>query len=111
MHVGSSTTAVRDLFPKPMVEVKGSSDVDVVVNRLGGKLAVNLVNTAGPHQTEPILDSIPPVGPLDITIRTPKEPARVTLEPGGQPLPFQYRDGEIQLTLPRLEIHSIIVVD
>ncbi|MCX5644639.1 MAG: alpha-L-fucosidase [Phycisphaerae bacterium] len=101
----------RGLFPKPMVEVKGSSDVDVVVNRLGGRLAVNLVNTAGPHQKEPILDSIPPVGPLDITIRTPKEPAKVTLEPGGQSLPFQYRDGETRLTLPRLEIHSIIVVD
>jgi hypothetical protein len=108
---GFFNVVVRDLFPKPMVEVKGSSDVDVVVNRLGGKLAVNLVNTAGPHQTEPILDSIPPVGPLQITIRTPKEPARVTLEPGSQPLPFQYREGEVQLTLPQLEIHSIIVID
>jgi hypothetical protein len=101
----------RELFPKPIVEVKGSSDVDVVVDRLGGKLAVNLVNTAGPHQREPILDSIPPVGPLQITIRTPQEPARVTLEPGGQALPFQYHAGAVQLTLPQLEIHSIIVVD
>ncbi len=102
---------VRELFPKPMVEVKGSPDVDVVVNRLSGRLAVNLVNTAGPHQSEPILDSIPPVGPLDITIRTQKEPTKVTLEPGSQSLPFQYRDGEIRLTLPRLEIHSVLVVD
>jgi len=101
----------RELFPRPMVEVKGSPEVDVVVNRLGGRLAVNLVNTAGPHQREPILDSIPSVGPLEITIRTPKEPTRVTLEPGGQSLPFQYHDGEVRLTLPRLEIHSIIVID
>ena len=92
----------RELFPKPMVEVKGSPDVDVVVNRLGGRLAVNLVNTAGPHQKEPILDSIPPVGPLEITIRTQKEPAKVTLEPAGQSLPFQYRDGAARLTLPSL---------
>jgi lysophospholipase L1-like esterase len=101
----------RELFPKPMVEVKGSPDVDVVVNRLGGRLAVNLVNTAGPHQQEPILDSIPAVGPLDITIRTPKEPARVTVEPGGQSLPFEYHNGETRLTLPRLEIHSVVVID
>lgn len=99
------------LFPKPLVEVKGSSDVDVVVNRVGGRLAVNLVNTAGPHATEPILDSIPPVGPLDITIRAQNAPTRVTLEPGGQSLPFQHRDGAIHLTLPRLEIHDVIVVD
>jgi hypothetical protein len=102
---------VRQLFPKPLVEVKGSPDVDVVVNRLGGKLAVNLVNTAGPHQREPILDSIPSVGPLDVTIRQTAKPARVMLEPAGTPLAFEHRDGEIHLVVPRVDIHEIIVVE
>jgi hypothetical protein len=100
----------RQLFPKPIVEVKGSSDVDVVVNRLGGKLAVNLVNVAGPHQYEPILDSIPPIGPLDVTIRQQTKPVKVTLEPAGTALPFEYGGGEIHLTVPRVDIHEIIVV-
>lgn len=102
---------VRQLFPKPLVEIKGSAEVDIVVNRIGGKLAINLINTAGPHQTEPILESIPPIGPLTVTIRQPAKPAKVTLEPGGKALAFDYRAGEIQLTLPRLEIHDIIVVE
>ena len=104
---------VRQLFPKPLVEVTGSHDVDVAVNRIGGKLAVNLVNTAGPHadKTQPIIESIPPVGPLQIAIRAEKKPARVTLEPGAQPLPFEHADGQVRLTLPKLEIHSIIVVE
>ena len=101
----------RQLFPKPMVEVKGSPDVDVVVNRLGGKLAVNLVNTAGPHQREPILDSIPPVGPLEMTIRQTARPTKVTLEPAGKPLPFTHQDGEIHLIVPRVDIHEIIIVE
>ncbi len=101
----------RQLFPKPMVEVKGSHDVDVVVNRLDGKLAVNLVNTAGPHQTEPILDTIPPVGPLDVTIRQAAKPAKVTLEPTGTALSFEHRNGEIHLVVPRVDIHEIIVVE
>jgi len=101
----------RQLFPKPMVEVKGSSDVDVVVNRAGDKLAVNLVNTAGPHQSEPILDSIPPVGPLDVTIRQAAKPAKITLEPAGTPLPFEHRNGEIHLVVPQVAIHEIIVVE
>ncbi len=54
----------RRLFPDPMVEVTGSSDVDVCVARNHGKLLVNLVNTAGPHRTKSILESIPAVGPL-----------------------------------------------
>ncbi len=101
----------RQLFPKPLVEVKGSSDVDVSVNRIGGRLAVNLVNTAGPHAEKPLFDSIPPVGPLEITIRAEKKPEKVTLEPGSQPQPFEYRDGAVHLTLPKLEIHSVVVVD
>ncbi len=102
---------VRQLFPKPIVEVKGSPNADVVVNRLGGKLAVNLVNTAGPHRQEPILDSIPPIGPLDVTIRRTAKPARVRLEPAGVSLPFEHRDGEIHLVVPRVDIHEVILVE
>ncbi len=103
----------RQLFPQPLVEVTGSPDVDVAVNRLDGRLTINLVNTAGPHadpQT-PIFDSIPVVGPLAIKIHTATVPARITLEPGSQPVAFEYRAGAAQLTLPRLEIHSVLVVD
>ncbi len=104
---------VRRLFPRPMVEVQGSHDVDVAINRQGGRLAVNLVNTAGPHadRKSPILEAIPPVGPLEISIRTPKAPTRITWEPDGQPLQFQYRDGAARLTLPKLEIHGVMVVE
>lgn len=101
----------RELFPKPIVEVAGSGDVDAVVSRKAGRFMVNLVNTAGPHQTAPVVDSIPPVGPLDVTIRQAAKPAKVTLEPAGIALPFEHRDGEIRITVPRVEIHEIIVVD
>jgi len=102
----------NQLFPKPMVVVTGSPDVDVTVNRLNGQLLVNLVNTSGPHAdvSDPIQDTVAPVGPLEITIRAQTAPTKVTLEPGGQPMQFQFIDSEFHLTLPRLEIHSVIVV-
>ena len=101
----------RQLFPNPLVEVTGSRDVDVVVNRIQGKLAVNLINTAGPHQSEPILESVPPLGPLTVTVRQPAAPIRVSLEPGHQALDFEYRNGLIQVRLPRLEVHDIVVIE
>ena len=101
---------VRQLFPSPMVEVRGSSDVDVSVARNHGKLLVNLVNTSGPHQREPILETIAPVGPLTVSIRLPAQPAKVTLEPSGQPLNMAYREGKLELTVPRVDIHEVIVV-
>jgi len=103
----------RQLFPQPMVEVTGSADVDVSVNRLHGKLAVNLVNTSGPHwdSKKPLIDSIEPVGPLEIAIRVAAKPARITLQPEGQSLAFEYREGIARLTVPRLEIHSIVLIE
>jgi len=97
--------------PEPIVEVKGSTDVDVSVARHRGRLLVHLVNTSGPHATEPIVEAIAPIGPLAVIIRHRAPPAKITLEPSGQPLPFDYRDGAIRLRVPRVDIHEAIVVE
>ena len=104
---------VRELFPNPLVEVKGSRFIDVVLNRIGGKLAINLINTGGPHADEKIhvFDEIPPAGPLELTLRCADKPRRVRLEPEGVDLPFSYSAGMARFELPRLEIHEIILVE
>jgi alpha-L-fucosidase len=104
---------VHELFPKPMVEVKGSSLVDVTVSRLKGRLTVNLVNTSGPHAdvSDPIHHTVQPVGPSNVTIRTGKQPSRMTLEPGAQSIPFEFRDGEASLVVPQLDIHRVLIMD
>ncbi|MFC1607478.1 hypothetical protein ACFL47_05860 [Candidatus Latescibacterota bacterium] len=120
-YVYSSTTTsrdfldavIRELFPEPLVKVEDARDVDVSVNRLKGKLMINLVNTGGDHGNERVktFDSIPPIGPLNITVRTGKKPESVQREPGGEKLDFMYHDGVVSLTYPRLEIHDILVVE
>jgi hypothetical protein len=104
---------VRRLFPAPTVEVRGSSEVDVSLQLVGGKLAVNLVNVSGPHwdAQKPLIDSIAPIGPIELSIRTPSKPSRVHLEPGGQAIPFEYRDGKAVCTVPQVEIHRVVVVE
>jgi hypothetical protein len=103
----------RQLFPSPMVEVKGSANVDVSVNRLHGRIAINLVNTSGAHwdANKPLLDSISPIGPLEIGILAPAKPVRITLQPDGASLPFEYREGTARLTVPQLDIHGIVVIE
>ncbi|UCH62017.1 MAG: hypothetical protein JSU77_09420 [Fidelibacterota bacterium] len=107
------SSIVRELFPQPLVEVIGSQYVDVTANRKDGKLAINLVNTSGPHANEKVyvFDEISSVGPLDVFIRTKKKPRRISLEPGGRAIDYRYSDGKISLTLPSLDIHEIIVVE
>jgi len=103
---------VRELFAEPIVEVAGSHYVDVTANRIDGKLTINIVNTAGPHADDKvrIFDDIPQVGPLTVTIRTPKKPNKVTLQPANRVLNYNYSAGKITLTLGHLAIHDIIVV-
>ena len=104
---------VRRLFPEPIVRVTGSHYVDVVVNRINGKLAVNLVNTSGPHAVSNthVFDEIPCIGPLNITIRSKTKPRNLTLEPQGEKISYTYTDGKVKFTIPRLEIHSVIIMD
>lgn len=104
---------VKRLFTHPAVEATGSHYVDVSVNKIDGRLAINLVNTAGPHDDDKIyvFDDIPGLGPLKIKIRTEKRPEKVFLQPADKQLLFRYSDGIIELTLPRLNIHDIIIIE
>ena len=103
----------RQLFPAPLVEVNGSTAVDVSVNRLAGRLAINLVNTSGPHwdTQKPLIDTIPPVGPLEMTVRTERKPAKIRLEPGSEILAFEYQKGMAHFIVPRVEIHHVVVIE
>lgn len=101
----------RELFPKPMVEVSGSHDVDISLARNHGKLQVHLVNTSGPHATEPFVDAIAPVGPLKVTLRNSSRPKRITLEPGARSLEFKHANGETRFSVAEVPIHSVVVVE
>ncbi len=103
----------RELCPEPLVEVTGSHFVDVVPTRQDGKLMVNLINTAGPHHDPSVYtyDEIPPLGPLSVTIRTAKQPKSVTIQPADEKLAFSFQDGKIKLTVQRIAIHEVIVVE
>jgi len=103
---------VCDLFPEPLVEVKGSQYVDVSVNRLEGKLIINLVNTSGPHADNQVYvhDEITPLGPLTLSIRCRNKPKQIMLQPANKPLRFLHQKGVATVVLPRLEIHDIITI-
>jgi hypothetical protein len=103
---------VKELFPEPMVEVAGSAYVDLIVNRIGGKLAINLVNTAGPHDSNQtcVFDEIPAVGPLTVTVRGVNKPRMIKLFPGGEEMPYTVKGDELIIQVPLLRIHSIIEI-
>jgi hypothetical protein len=103
---------VRTLVPKPIVEVTGSSYVDVAVARKNDKLMINLVNTFGPHANENVytFDEIPPLGPLEVEIQLRTKPASIKLQPGNRRVRWEYESGAALARIPRVGIHDILEV-
>ncbi|MGQ9561281.1 MAG: hypothetical protein ACUVWA_12285 [Candidatus Oleimicrobiaceae bacterium] len=120
-YMNSATTVSRDflsslvaeLFPSPIVEVRGSHNVDVTVNRKDDKLMVNLVNTSGAHANERVnvFDQIPAVGPLTVSVRSNVKPKTVRLMPEGKKLAYTFRNGKLVVTIPKVEIHEVLVLE
>lgn len=106
------SSIVHKLFPEPLVEIDGSDYLATTVNMLGDELTVNLINMSGEHFNEKVAryDEIPPVGPLKVRIRANKRPAKVFLQPGNKDLKFTWSGKMLEVTVPRVEIHSILVI-
>ncbi|UFH56623.1 hypothetical protein [Spirosoma sp. KNUC1025] len=107
------TSIARPLLPNPIVDVSGSHLVHVVLNHQRNHLAVNLINTSGRHADPQVFtyDEVPPLNNLTVRLRTTKKPNRIVQQPENRVLPIRYADGVATVIVPRLDIHSVLVVD
>ncbi|MBL4701463.1 MAG: hypothetical protein JKX85_09415, partial [Phycisphaeraceae bacterium] len=57
-------------------------------------------------------DELLPLGSLEITVQLDKSPRKVTLQPANEPITeYVYKEGQLRFTLPKLELHDIIVIE
>jgi hypothetical protein len=100
--------AVNNLAPERRVEVTGSHLVHVALNEKNGKTFISLINIAGEHTNKGAIgyDQVPALANLNIKLRG--KPKKILLQPGAVPLPFTHSNGTTSLTIPKLEIHSIV---
>jgi hypothetical protein len=105
---------VKELFPEPAVLVDGPALVDVALRTTkSGRLSLHLLNRSNlplPDRYN-FTDFIPAVGPLTVKIKTDKKPQKVTLAPEGLSLQWDWKSGLLSAVVPRVHIHSIVVVD
>lgn len=105
---------VRKIFARPIVEVTGSSNVDVIAKKCDNNLIlIHLVNTAGQHGNPNVCtyDEIPPVGPLNIKIRVSRKPKNVMLASSCAAVEYTYQTGQVHLQIPNLQMYEIIVIE
>ena len=92
--------------------VSATGIVEIVDFEKDGRQIVQLVNCNGNHYDESSLteESIPPVLDVVLKIRMDKRPKAIYQQPDGKRLKFKWNDGYAEVMIPRVDIHSSIVV-
>lgn len=98
---------------EPIATVSGSHAVHVITSEKEGKLLVNLLNVSGSHDAKNTFayDEVPPLHDLRVTLRLARAPRQIRLWPGNQHIPFRYTGGQTTVAVPKLELHSVLVVE
>lgn len=109
---GALVRAVADVVPQPSIRLSGAPDgaVEIVTARKGDADLIHLINTSGRHATDLIIDRIDPAGPVAVEWRRAKQPREVTLQPGARRVEWTYVAGVLRVTIPRVDVHEIVVV-
>jgi hypothetical protein len=98
---------------RPAVRVTGSSYVHVNLTAREDQTLIHLMNVSGHHDHPQVYEwaEVAPLCDLAVEYRCDKRPLKLTLQPAGEDLVFNYKDGVVAFNIPKLEIHAIIQVD
>jgi hypothetical protein len=99
-------------------DVAAPTCVDVVFRRKGSKRIVHLVNRSSGIPNLPnsgVIDEIPRVGPITVTMTMPRRPKNVSLAFEDAAIQWDYRSGQnsrqVKIEVPSIHIHAAVVVE
>ncbi len=101
------------VWPQPDLTVDGPPCLDVSLRQTAqGQIAVHLLNRANvPTSAEhSLIDYVPPVGPVTVSLRLPARPRAVQWVPGGKELVWSWAEGTVKVTVPTVGVHGVVVI-
>jgi hypothetical protein len=101
-------TAVKKLFLSPIATIKNAPQVEQVVSQKDNHLFIHLINMGG---KESGYDKIPSVPSFNVEVNVDKKPSAVIIQPEHKSLPFTYANGKLEISVPGLDIYSILQID
>ena len=108
-------TAVDLLLPDPLVRCGGPNTRRVTLTRQQDprRAVVHLLHYVAQSngQAFPTVDQVIELHQVPLAVRVHDPPTRAYLAPGGQALPFACRGQYIELTVPRVEGHAMVVLE
>ncbi len=101
------------LLPAPVIRVTAPSSTEVSVMRQGKRTVIHLLQYC-PERRTPHLDIVEDIVPLyrvPVSLLTEKAPKKVYLAPSREVLPFTWTAGRVELTVPEIVGHAMVVIE
>jgi len=88
--------------------------LEMILRKKDGKLLVNLINRGAGEMLSlqrVVVEELPPVENVVLRVHRDDRPKSVSLMPDGTPVEWSHRAGELTVKVPRVDIHSAIVIE
>ncbi len=101
------------LLPKPLVRVKGPTSLEVSVMRQKSSTIIHLLQYCPERRTKDldIVEDIVPLYDVPVSLAMPKSPKRVYTAPDEAAVDFKYENGRVELVVPEVNGHAMVVFE
>jgi alpha-L-fucosidase len=119
-HYPQVRRVLRELFQRiwlePLSHVDAPGHVVQTLRRKPGQLVVHLLNRSADPAPSPrnvLVERVPPVGPVTVTVRLagPPRAVRSVPEQAGRPVAWEWNEDRLTVTVPQLGTHLALVIE
>jgi hypothetical protein len=101
------------LLPEPLVRVGAPSGTEATMMRQKNRTIVHILHYTPQRRTQKLdlLEEVVPLMDVPLSVKLPKAPKRVYLAPEKTALKFEYMRGRVNLRVPRIDGHAMVVFE
>lgn len=105
--------AIQRLLPQPLLHHNGPSTITTSVMRQAGRTVVHVLHYIPERRGRQfdIIEDVIPLYDVTISLRADRAYARVVAQPSGDVLQMHAHDGRIEVTVPHIHGHQMIVFE
>lgn len=104
---------LQRLLREALLRVEAPTTTETTVMRQGKRTIVHLLQYAPERRTEKldIVEDIVPLFDVPLSLKLEKAPKKAYIAPEQTPVPFEYSDGRVNLRVPAVHGHAMVVFE
>ncbi len=101
------------ILPEPLLRVAAPTSTEATITRQKNRTIVHLLQYCPERRTEKLdlVEDIVPIYQIPLSLKLPKSPKQVYLAPDRTPVDFEYLAGRVNLRVPEVIGHAMIVFE